>query len=213
MAGSLDTLLAELFGEDSETETLPNKIEECQMIPICYPSGLYLHKRVFDEMEQAAIMRLVAHEGLWEVPRANQAMWFGDLPSWTAGMIEKFPLEDLPAEIRSRRPLFDQLTINTYLPGEGLKAHVDLPRFDDGICIVSLGSAAVMQFYYKAFEYPVLLEPGDVLLLSGEARMCWTHGIQARNLDVLPGGSSILRRHRTSLTFRRMRDSQPLCSH
>ncbi len=56
MAGSLDTLLAELFGEDSETENLPNKIKECQMIPICYPSGLHFQKFVFNEVEQVPVV-------------------------------------------------------------------------------------------------------------------------------------------------------------
>jgi hypothetical protein len=31
-------------------------------------------------------------------------------------------------QIRARRPVFDQLAVNRYVPGEGLKQHVDLPH-------------------------------------------------------------------------------------
>ena len=87
--------------------------------------------------------------------------------------------------------------MNRYKPGEGLKQHVDLhPNFEDGICIFSFGSAAVMTFkpctegqgvklqtskHHSAWEkfasvrtdsssVNVLLEPGDMLALSGVAR-------------------------------------------
>lgn len=74
------------------------------------------------------------------------------------------------AQIRSRQPLFDQLTANVYEPGEGICAHVDLHKFEDGIAIVSLGSAAVMDFTFGSCHERLLLRPGDVLLLEGDAR-------------------------------------------
>jgi alkylated DNA repair dioxygenase AlkB len=73
-------------------------------------------------------------------------------------------------QIWRRKPLFDQLSINAYRPGEGLKPHIDLARFEDGICIVSLISAAIMNFKQANSAYDVLLQPGDVLLLSGASR-------------------------------------------
>ena len=47
--------------------------------------------------------------------------------------------------MRCRRPVFDQVAGNRYVPGEGLAAHVDLPRFLDGICILALGSSAILE--------------------------------------------------------------------
>ena len=66
--------------------------------------------------------------------------------------------------------MFDQLTANVYEPGEGICAHVDLHKFEDGIAIVSLGSAAVMDFTFGSCHERLLLRPGDVLLLEGDAR-------------------------------------------
>ena len=70
----------------------------------------------------------------------------------------------------ARQPLFDQLIANKYEPGEGLKPHVDLMRFQDGIAIVSLQASAVLSFTKGERKHGVLLSPGDLLLLEGEAR-------------------------------------------
>jgi alkylated DNA repair dioxygenase AlkB len=45
------------------------------------------------------------------------------------------------------------------------------------------------------------LEPGSLLVLSGEARFAWTHGIAARRFDVIDGVRTA-RARRVSLTFR-----------
>ncbi|CAE1286191.1 ALKBH8 [Acanthosepion pharaonis] len=43
----------------------------------------------------------------------------------------------------------DQLTINQYLPGQGIPPHIDTPSaFEDGIVSVSLGSQVVMDFQH-----------------------------------------------------------------
>jgi len=33
----------------------------------------------------------------------------------------------------TREPSFDQMIVNVYHPGQGIKAHVDLAKFDDGV--------------------------------------------------------------------------------
>lgn len=73
-------------------------------------------------------------------------------------------------QIAEREPLFDQLIANKYKPGEGLKPHVDLMRFQDGIAIVSLQAAATLSFTKGERKVDILLSPGDLLLLEGEAR-------------------------------------------
>jgi alkylated DNA repair dioxygenase AlkB len=47
----------------------------------------------------------------------------------------------------------------------------------------------------------ILLEPRSLLIVSGEARYEWTHGIAARKSDVYEG-QKIVRERRVSMTFR-----------
>jgi hypothetical protein len=92
-----------------------------------------------------------------------------------------------------------QAIINLYHPGEGITPHVDLlNRFDDGIVGVSLGGGASMQFARARSSrgkrdgtegdadgscHEVWLPPRSVLVLTGEARYEWTHGIAPRMRD------------------------------
>ena len=104
---------------------------------------------------------------------------------------------------------------------------MDLAAFADGIASVSLGAAVVMDFAHveDGRTAAVLLAPGDLLTMHGEARYQWTHGcvaaalgracvlltrraptrrsIAAREADEWDG-VTIPRGHRVSLTLRRM---------
>ena len=103
--------------------------------------------------------------------------------------------------------LADQLIANEYQPGQGIFPHVDAPCFTDTIVSVSLGSTCVMEFTSHASERidELLLEPGSVLVMSGEAREGWKHAIPARHADVW-NGEERPRGRRVSLTFRKMLD-------
>ena len=82
--------------------------------------------------------------------RKNQAMRFGNFPRWAATLadsVARLAKEDgaLPfSGENGNKYRFDQYVVNAYLPGEGLKPHVDLAAFDDGVCVVSLLSSTVM---------------------------------------------------------------------
>jgi hypothetical protein len=92
-------------------------------------------------------------------------------------------------------PRARQAIINLYRPGEGIAPHVDLlRRFGDGIVGVSLGDAGAAMRFARAEpprektggsgdEYEVWLPSRSVLVLTGEARYEWTHGIAPRVRD------------------------------
>jgi hypothetical protein len=119
------------------------------------------------------------------------------------------PLDETRARAR-------QAIVNLYRPGEGIAPHVDLlSRFGDGIIGVSLGGGVAMRFArVGAGEgepgYEVWLPPRSVIVLTGEARYAWTHGIVPRTRDrveeVDGGGDGGWRWHyrepRVSVTFR-----------
>ena len=133
------------------------------------------------------------------------------------------------ARVLARARLFDQVIVNAYRPGEGLRPHVDLDAFADGVAVVSLESAVDMDMYPPRDDepserddermseqpsnepVPVRLHPGDVLFLAGEARWRWRHGIAARTFDRVEeaGGkwNAVARGRRTSVTLRAMREA------
>jgi len=129
-----------------------------------------------------------------------------------------FPSQSASIRIR-------QVILNLYNPGEGITPHVDLlQRFGDGILGISLGSGCVMRFRkvppssgldsnsiaLDNDEYwDLYLPERSVLILSGEARYDWTHGIDAQMHDLVQcegdeneEPTMIARGVRLSLTFR-----------
>lgn len=106
-----------------------------------------------------------------------------------------------------REPLFDQVIVNRYLVGQGIKAHIDLPKFDDGIVGLSFHSSCVMEFRPVAINddrvYQVLLNPGDMYVMSGAARYEWTHCISDSPTEKF-GERIIERGMRVSVTLRKV---------
>lgn len=104
----------------------------------------------------------------------------------------------------------DQLTVNQYMPGHGIPPHVDThSAFLDPIFSLSLESDVVMDFRKNGQRVSVLLPQRSLLIMSGEARYDWTHGITPRIMDVVKTPSNNLttqlRKKRTSFTFRKLR--------
>lgn len=97
---------------------------------------------------------------------------------------------------------------------QGILAHVDLMRFEDGIAIISLESSCIMHFTSVDAEedmkkdnpakIPVLLTPGSLILMWGEARYLWKHQINRKPGYQIWQGKEIQQKRRTSLTLRRL---------
>src|SRR5690606_13111056 len=89
-------------------------------------------------------------------------------------------------EILSFMP--DQVIVNEYEPGQGIAQHIDCePCFENTIVSLSLGSSCVMDFYLKQnlkLKESLHLEPHSLLVLKGESRYNWLHGIAGRKSDV-----------------------------
>lgn len=104
----------------------------------------------------------------------------------------------------------DQLTVNRYEPGHGIPAHCDTHScFVDPIVSLSLGSSVVMEFRQNTRHVSVLLPRRSLLVMSGESRYGWTHGITPRMSDIImkPDGNLTVQRRelRTSFTFRKLK--------
>ncbi|CAO2636253.1 Alkylated DNA repair protein alkB homolog 8 [Lemmus lemmus] len=124
----------------------------------------------------------------------------------------------------------DQLTINQYEPGHGIPAHIDThSAFEDEIISLSLGSEIVMDFKHpEGVTVQVMLPRRSLLVMTGESRYLWTHGITPRKFDTVQaseqfkggiitsdiGDLTLSKRGiRTSFTFRKVRRVPCNCSY
>ncbi|KAL6462412.1 hypothetical protein MHYP_G00288340 [Metynnis hypsauchen] len=122
----------------------------------------------------------------------------------------------------------DQLTVNQYQSGQGIPPHVDTHSpFEDTILSLSLGAKTVMDFRHPdGHSVAVVLPRRSLLVMKGESRYLWTHGITPRKFDVVPAseaeGSRVVtsdpsnltlshRGMRTSFTFRKIRHTPCDC--
>jgi hypothetical protein len=133
----------------------------------------------------------------------------------------------------------DQVTLNEYVAGRGISPHVDTHAgFEDGIVSLSLGADIVMELAPKSEECAgnnaggdtgdadevgvgndnvvadatrhIVLPRRSLLVLRGEARFAWTHGIAARKTDFIDG-KVVARGRRVSATFRVVRRAGRPC--
>ena len=147
------------------------------------------------------LKRRVQHYGYryeYRSRSVDPTMYLGPLPEWADRLLGRFYQEKLVDEAP------DQVIVNEYEPGQGIAAHVDcVPCFGGTIVSLSLGSPCVMVFTRKnpAGKVSVLVEPGSLLVMQGEARYEWRHAIPARRSDVFDG-KTYGRGRRVSLTFR-----------
>lgn len=146
------------------------------------------------------LSRRVQHYG-WRYDYKARAitpdMHIGSLPDWLA---------DLAQKLYDETGLFDrvpeQVIVNEYLPGQGIATHIDHPGFGPTVCTISLLDDWEMDFSENwRDKSPALLQRGSCVLLTGDARSVWQHGIAPRKSEVSDTGRR-KRNRRLSLTFR-----------
>jgi len=143
------------------------------------------------------LARRVQHYGWRYDYRARSVspdQFLGELPPW---------LDTLGRTVAATAgmPTPDQVIVNEYQPGQGIAGHTDcIPCFGPVVAMVSLGSDVEMDFESPSGEVtPWLLQRRSLLVLGGDARSLWKHGIAKRRFDRQFG---VQRQRRVSLTFR-----------
>ena len=149
------------------------------------------------------LKRRVQHYGFkydYRARKVNYDMRIGKLPDWLVELSEALLENEYMPEVA------DQVIVNEYMPGQGIASHIDCePCFKGTIVSLSFGSSCVMDFTHKydKRKEQVKLEPRSLLVMSGESRERWLHGIAARKSDVWEGRTH-KRERRVSLTFRKV---------
>lgn len=170
--------------------------------------GLSLHEEFISKEEEFALLMCIQHEE-WNTQLKRRTQHYGyvydyagkdvtpttPIPSWCDTLVDRL----IEQKILEERP--NQLIVNEYVPGKGIAPHVDAPKlFGDGIVSLSLGSPIVMDFSRGATKIEKVLPRRSLLVLKGEARYQWKHGITPRLADhLIPRGTRI------SLTFRKVK--------
>jgi alkylated DNA repair dioxygenase AlkB len=165
------------------------------------------HDRFLREIDANSWMtdlrRRVQHYGYrydYRSRSVDHSMRLGELPPWAAEVAGRLLAEGYFAELP------DQVIVNEYEPGQGISSHVDCePCFTGTVASLSLGSTCTMNFTNKerGEVIPVFLERRSLVVLAGESRYGWAHGIPPRKSDDV-AGRTLKRSRRVSLTFRKV---------
>ena len=161
------------------------------------------------------LSRRVLHFGFkydYSNRRLDETARIGPLPEWLtclAFKVREAASADVKPLIDQRQP-FEQAIINEYEPGQGIAPHIDRDCFGPVVATVSLASGINMDFIGRATgeNHVERLEPRSLLLLHGDARVAWRHGIAKRRKDKWHG-QTLERRRRVSITFRTISDQSP----
>jgi alkylated DNA repair dioxygenase AlkB len=157
--------------------------------------------------DEKALLNLI-DAGPWDDRWQRRTQSYGDayggspaarpMPDWGRGLAERLYAEKLMPFLP------ESILVNEYVPGQGISPHVDYEPYDRAVASISLGSACLMDFARVdgTAKHAAWLEPRSVLVIDGEARYRWTHGIAARRKDAW-NGTWFRRSRRVSITFRR----------
>ena len=210
----------------SYVDQIPEKLHHNNGL---WPPGLILLENFISELEERTLLDLVIFNSNAGCMKNRQVKHYGyEFRYGTNNVDKNCPLkEKIPPEceflwtrLTTRNSLFDhfkpdQLTVNYYLPGQGIPSHVDThSTFEDPIISLSLGSSVVMNFKNDCTSIPVVLPQRSMVIMSRDSRYGWTHGITPKKSDVTvtKSGLTLLRRKtRVSYTFRKVRVGECNC--
>ena len=180
--------------------------------------GLSYREDYISPEEEAVLIKHI-DEQPWSTELLRRRQWYGwSYDDTTLGRNEDYRPQALPEWLTALAgrlradgyfpAIADRALINEYHPGQGIGAHKD--RDADHIrtvAIVSLGTPVMMDFtrpgHTTRSHY---LRPRSLVVMQGEARDQWLHGITGRKSDRV-GGLILPRGRRLSVTFRSKEDT------
>ncbi|MFC1226214.1 alpha-ketoglutarate-dependent dioxygenase AlkB [Pedobacter sp. BG31] len=181
------------------------------------PGFLIYPDFISEALEQQLIAEIDAQP--WMVDYARRLQYYGfrnelEAPYALIGI----PLPIPPAISKVAQKIFteknlehapDQVIINEYQPGEGIRPHKDRNYYENQICGLNLASGYIMRFTkVKGGEVVDIEIPvRSLYIMQDDARKKWNHGIPPRKKDLING---VIRHRgrRLSITYRKVKPSK-----
>ena len=180
--------------------------------PAPIPGLTYVEAYISPEEEAALIAHIDAQP--WSMELLRRRQWYGwaydDSPLGSGDDYRPQPMHDWLTPLAGRLArdgyldgVAERALINEYYPGQGIGAHKDRDVEQiKAVAIISLGSGIMMEFARPGVATRCqYLRPRSLVIMRGEVREGWTHGIVGRKSDKV-GGVVIPRQRRLSLTYR-----------
>ena len=180
--------------------------------------GLLVHRDFIDQSMEDKLLNEIDSQ-IWVVDYDRRLQYYGyrnelekpyDLVTFPIPLppvIKKLSEEIVERNILLSLP--DQVIINEYVPGEGIRPHKDRNYFENQICGINLGSGCIMRF--------IKVNGGDVVdveiprrslyVMQDEARYKWKHAIPPRKKDNIDGNLQH-RERRVSITYRKVKPNK-----
>ena len=180
--------------------------------------GLFLYPDFISAGAEEELLKEI-DEQLWMVDYARRLQYYGfrnelEEPYQLIAIPLQIPprMHKLSEEIVDKRLLDlqpDQVIINEYMPGEGIRPHKDRNYYENQICGVNLGSSCVMRFIRgKNLEIvDVEIPRRSLYIMQDDARKKWSHGIPPRKKDTIEGQLRH-RARRVSITYRKVKPAK-----
>jgi alkylated DNA repair dioxygenase AlkB len=177
--------------------------------------GLFLYPDFIDEARETQLINEIDNQ-TWIVDYLRRLQYYGyrnelekpyDLipfPIPMPPLIHQLSQEIVEQKILMQQP--DQVIINEYVPGEGIKPHKDRAYYENQICGVNLGSDCIMRFIKGKNEevVDILIRRRSLYVMQDDARKKWSHGIPPRKKDNI-AGTLQHRERRVSITYRKVK--------
>jgi alkylated DNA repair dioxygenase AlkB len=177
--------------------------------------GLFVYPDFIDEAREKQLLNEIDNQ-IWIVDYLRRLQYYGyrnelekpyDLipfPIPMPPLIYLLSQELVEQKILLLQP--DQVIINEYVPGEGIKPHKDRAYYENQFCGVNLGSGCIMRFIKGMNEQIIDIEipRGSLYVMQDDARKKWKHGIPPRKKDNI-AGTVKHRERRISITYRKVK--------
>ncbi len=180
--------------------------------------GLFIYPDLIDEEKEQQLLNEIDSQ-TWIVDHLRRLQYYGfrnelekpypliPFPIPMPPVIHQLSMELVEQKIIDLQP--DQVIINEYVPGEGIKPHKDRAYYENQICGVNLGSSCVMRFIkgdgVEVFD--IEIPRRSVYVMQDDARKKWKHAIPPRKKDKVDGELHH-RDRRVSITYRKVKPKQ-----